>query len=328
MKTTDLSILRKLFDAVASTAFAVVLFVLIIVASLAGTFTTYDVYHAGWFVGLLAAFGINLAACTSKSLIARRARAGSLVTHAGLLVILAGVIVGAFSGVQGRLALSEGETRGEFEVDGAWKKLPFKVRLDEFEIGWNEADQHRLTVMVADAKVSRTLSVRPGMTYEIPGTGYAVEVARFVPDLYVDRDMKVASRSDEPRNPAMEIIVRHAGNTENRWIFAAHPDFSMALDRNIQVAYSFDRKAVDFKATVTVIEEGFKPFSREIMVNHPLKHRGYALYQAHFDPRQPGWTGLDVVRDPGVNVVFAGIALLNIGVFLVLYRRFRKSKPA
>ena len=328
MKTTDLSILRKLFDAVASTVFAVVLFVLIIAASLAGTFTTYDVYHSGWFAGLLAAFGMNLAACTIKSLIARRARAGSLVTHLGLLVILAGVIVGAFSGVQGHLALSEGETRGEFEVDGAWKKLPFKVRLDDFEIGWNEADQHRLTVTVADAKVSRTLSVKPGMTYEIPGTGYDVQVGRFVPDLYVDRDMKVASRSDEPRNPAIEVVLRHDGKTEKRWVFAAHPDFSMALDNNIAVVYNFDRKAVDFKATVTITDEGSKPFSGEIRVNHPLKHRGYALYQAHFDPRRPGWTGLDVVSDPGVNVVFIGIALLNIGVFLVLYRRFRKSKSA
>jgi cytochrome c biogenesis protein len=314
------------WDTIASLKVAIILFILIIAASMAGTLTSYDVYHAGWFAALLSLFGVNLLACTAQRIARKKARVGSLISHVGILVILIGVIVGAVSGQEGHIAISEGETLGSYQTDSGNRNLPFQIRLDDFEVRWNDKTAHQLHVNIVDSGVSKSIAVQPGKTYAVEGTDYTLDISRYVPDLYVDENRQVASRSENPANPALLVIIKRGEATENRWVFANHPDLKMSGDDNIAMKYRFERKAVDFKSTITLLDDGQKPATHVLEVNHPLTHKGYSLYQAHFDPDRLQWTGFDVVRDPGVNVVFAGILLLNAGVFLALYRRSKKSQ--
>ncbi len=326
MRKTDRGLPRRIWAATASTLVAVILFVMIIVAAIAGTFVRFEVYGSWWFATLLALFGANLLSCTLLALVERRSRIGSLVTHAGILAALAGAIIGSTYGMRGEIGLSEGQETDAFTTAGSAGRLPFRVRLDDFEIHRQDGHRHSLQIHVDDPPASMTVEVEPGLRAGIGRTGYSVEALRFVPNLFVDRERGVTSLGDDPVNPALQLAITRDGATEKRWVFAAHPDVSMARDDNISIIYKYEAGPVDYTSRVTITDADGTVSHGEIRVNHPLRHRGWALYQAHFNPKRPGWTGLDAVRDPGTVMVFAGIALMNAGVFIVLFRRIRKSR--
>jgi cytochrome c biogenesis protein ResB len=54
-------------------------------------------------------------------------------------------------------------------------------------------------------------------------------------------------------------------------------------------------------------------------VNRPLTFKGYTFYQSGYDPNDLSWTSLEVVRDPGVRLVYLGFILLIGGLFTVFY---------
>lgn len=103
-----------------------------------------DFYHARWFLGLLGLVSVNILA----SLLARwpwnRRHAGLLLTHGGLLLVVAGALITGVAGVDGQLAIYEGETARQFLVRppaGSTEEprtvdLNFAITLNDFEIGY------------------------------------------------------------------------------------------------------------------------------------------------------------------------------------------------
>lgn len=93
-------------------------------------------------------------------------------------------------------------------------------------------------------------------------------------------------------------------------------DFKIYLD---------DFSIKDFRSKVAVIEspsgdrQAQEILKETIEVNRPLRYKGYSFYQASYDQDNFKWTGLDVVRDPGVPFVWCGFILLNLGVILRFY---------
>lgn len=318
--------LKHPWEALSSTEMAAVLILLIIAASLAGAFTPYDIYHSPLFAGLLTAFGINLLACTVRRILKRKFALGSLLAHIGILVILAGVITGTLTGKRGQLSISEGEVLDSYRTRVRVKQLPFKIRLDDFNIEWKNQSPNEINVRIKDKNVKKTLNVEDGALYRIDGTNYSIEILRFVPDLVIDRDKQVTSRSSDPNNPALLIRIAHDQKTpEDRWVFAKYPDFTMARDDNIIITYRYGRTPLDFASSVTILDNDKTDITAKIRVNHPFKYKGYSFYQSGYDPTHPSWTNLEVVFDPGVSIVFTGIVLLNLGVIIVFYRRGIKS---
>lgn len=56
----------------------------------------------------------------------------------------------------------------------------------------------------------------------------------------------------------------------------------------------------------------------EVSVNHPLRHGGYTIYQDNYDQQAGSFTVLQLVRDPWLPLIFAGIALLAAGAIGLL----------
>src|SRR3989338_724241 len=75
----------------------------------------------------------------------------------------------------------------------------------------------------------------------------------------------------------------------------------------------------DFSSKVVILKQDKEILKETIEVNRPLKYKGYSFYQASYDQDNFKWTGLDVVRDPGVPFVWSGFILLNLGVILRFY---------
>jgi cytochrome c biogenesis protein len=64
---------------------------------------------------------------------------GPYLIHVALLLILAGGLIGKFGGVDGRLAIDQGEVAGAFQVGPRQEQpLNFQVRLDQFQVAYYE----------------------------------------------------------------------------------------------------------------------------------------------------------------------------------------------
>ncbi len=95
--------------------------------------------------------------------------------------------------------------------------------------------------------------------------------------------------------------------------------------------YYPDSKMIkDYKSNLTIIENKKEILTKTIEVNHPLSYKGIRFYQASYevdvdkDSHHFYSSGLQVVKDPGVGIVWLGCGLLMIGLiisFTVSHRR-------
>ena len=74
-----------------------------------------------------------------------------------------------------------------------------------------------------------------------------------------------------------------------------------------------------FTSKLRIVENGQTVAEKTIRVNDPLKHRGYAIYQSSYDPEAGEFSGLQIVKDPGIPVVYSGFGALCFGVIFIFY---------
>ncbi len=284
-------------------------------------------YYSRWFAWLLGLMTMSVVAVLVIRLPFKRRQIGFLLTHASIILVLAGALVTKYRGIEGTLELEEGQTRQEFDLrqdaiivaQGAQRvDAPINVprgvltRQEPVELGappltfgpltvtvdqylahsrwdrnvvndspleqpavevtltgpsgsmtdWVFADQStELGIMdVAFSRVrgakawEAALSSAPaedggagsvkisylGKSYELPldacmeqaaavgESGLTVRVWQYLPHAVVGPEGKVASASDQPVNPAIDVEVTSAGGRERRFAFAKFPDFRHA----------------------------------------------------------------------------------------------------
>ena len=100
---------------------AVLVWATLLEAARGREYSQWYVYDSRWFLMLLGLLGVNIFAATLARLpwkrrSWKREQIGSLITHVGLLVLLAGAVQTYVGGVQGELVLAEGKDANEFVV--------------------------------------------------------------------------------------------------------------------------------------------------------------------------------------------------------------------
>src|SRR5919202_4490607 len=107
-----------LFQFFASLKLAVVLLAVLIVGAIAGTLyeSTFDakvarayIYGAPWFNVWLVLLAANLAVSALSRWPWRQHHVAFLVTHLGIITLLAGALIGRFFGIEGTMTLFKGE---------------------------------------------------------------------------------------------------------------------------------------------------------------------------------------------------------------------------
>lgn len=294
---------------------------------LLGTLGLTHVFNSWWFIGLLCTLAASVATCSTRRFatvrrttgFARRRALGSMLTHISILLILAGGVMRGVWGEKGYLELREGQSRAEFVVENGTRPLPFTVSLAKFEIETYEQEQSgQLLVRWPEKGRQVVLPVKLGI--EQAFEEFKITVLRYVPDFVVDMQTReVVSRSNQPNNPAILVAVNGPTYQNHKWVFAKFPEFGHdpANKSPLQMAYASDpgNGAIkSFKSTLRVDDK-----ETTVEVNSPLRHRGYTLYQSGYNPRDLSYTSLQVVKDPGVPVVYAGFSLMIVGLFIVFY---------
>lgn len=327
------------------------------VAGLISFFHLDDIFHSMWFMGLLALFVAGLLTSSIRRLPISWRNLGFHLCHAGLIVSLLGAGISTLFSVRARLDLRVGQestvayetnSQGYVMENGQPKAVPlgFGIKLDQFGVDRYHGD-YRLTFWEPkDTEHGRDFRMRAsfdpvvGERHRLPA-GASFTVDAYYPDFYMKQKLvpnpnggepriqrEPATASQEENNPAVLVSLTQNGRTEQRLLLAKDP--SGALRTNQGAALAFDKRAEEvktFKSTVTVAGQGTLK-QAEITVNDPLSFSGWTFYQANYNPNDPSYSGLDVVKDPGVNWVFAGFALLSFGVIYIfnVQPRLRRKK--
>ncbi len=253
---------------------------------------------------------------------------GVYVVHSSIIIIFVGAIIGNYFGFNGFLELVEGESRSQFFLEHRMKKkdLGFSIRCDDFELTHYENSRQPkdyksiLTIIDEEKEVfTKTIEVnhplrykginfyqasygttvrggeiifkvtskqenkegkeyqaRIGSSFKIEGGETEVKIERFVPDFAMGEKGMVVAKSNELRNPAVELLVLKNGIPQYKtWVFQKFPRVHVKKDAD----YFFD--FIDFKGKI--------------------------------------YTGLQVAKDPGVKVVWAGCILLVFGIMVTFF---------
>lgn len=275
---------------------------------------------------------------------------GSFITHVGLLLVFAGGVTRVIWGQKGVIQLHEGETVNLVESQSEPFHLPFSVRLVKFDLEFYKTpappsgpQTDKLIVEWADKNLRNEFPVELNVAHSVvwpdapagAETAFTIKVLRYVPDFAIAAtNGEAQSRSAEPNNPAVLVSVTGGGRTNTQWVFAHFPDFSNHAGANVAapmpLTFRFksasDAMAVNrhelapikaFKSSLELLDGGAVVRAQTVVVNAPLGYRGYTFYQSGYDPEDLTWTALQVVRDPGVMIVYSGFVLMMLGLTVV-----------
>jgi hypothetical protein len=182
--------LKRSFRLLASLKVAIPLLVLLTAVTIVGSlFPEPDMFKSSWYLGLLGLLGLSLLFITIlhiPSILKKKGRnalIGVITTHLGILVLIAGVIYGGFTGFRHEIKLIEGEIT---VVPG----LPFVIRLDELIIEeYRQEDFPRMNLDMLpkkrqDSRVTLLKNGKPWLsTVALPGKPANVDGITLLPSI-------------------------------------------------------------------------------------------------------------------------------------------------
>ena len=185
--------MQKFFAFLSSLKLAVILLVLLLIGLSAGTIVETRestevagrlVYYAWWFLGLQGLLYLNVTLSLASLFPWTKGRIGYVVTHASLLLILAGALVTYFDKVEGTMHLWEGERAASIAQQNPQggaplvHPLPFTVQLDDFVLdtypGTMRPAGFESRVQITDPATGQTFPARIWMNHELHYRGYAL----------------------------------------------------------------------------------------------------------------------------------------------------------
>ncbi|MDH7499769.1 MAG: cytochrome c biogenesis protein ResB [candidate division NC10 bacterium] len=263
----------------------------------------------------------------------RWSRMGPYLVHLSILIVLLGATLGALFGFRGYLNLVEGESADSFALQGGkgWKKLGFTLRCHDFEASYYAGTQRPqdyrsdLSVVEGGKEVLRkTVRVNDPLSYR----GIHFYQSSFgntgqVRSVTLSLEGGARKQTLQIRVP-VGIPHRVEGTDYSVQAIRFLPDF--ALDERF-LAFS---RSEEFNNPAALVEvrKGTRPLLRRWVFAkhlsfHGMREKGdLRVGLIDYEPIQ--FTGLQVTHDPGVPLVWAGFALMTLGLvasLLVTERR-------
>ena len=287
-----------------------------------------SVFTSPWFLVLIVLLGANILGCLIVSILQKKRTLGFILVHLSLVLLIAGGMVSATMRIKGELILEAGQTASSFSADGKTVSMGFELRLKDFVIERYKNKVEKLVVVMPDKKMPYEFQFREKTWTMIPGTSYVFRVEQLIPDFRYDMASRsVFSASNKPNNPAILVHMKNKDEDYSEWVFSNYSDFHMTKDRPIGLKYIRESDVPKaFISHVEILEKGSVVKTQAIRVNHPLRYKGLAFFQASYDSLEEKWTGLDVVQDPGTGLVFASIVMIMLGLIQNIYFHPNRNK--
>lgn len=222
----------RVFRFVGSIQLAVVLLAVIIVAIIFGTIyeSRFDadvarayIYGATWFNLWMLFLVVNLAASAFSRWPWRRRHTGFLITHLGIIIILAGALFGRAYGVEGTMTLFKGRPPDN------------RLLVQQRQLYVTEGEGNRPPVTFPVRVVGRRPSAaRPWVLGRTPG-GWKVELTDYAPHLtprFQPEVLTVAGGAAGQPAARVRLVSPRLGRTMERWLLAGdteHDAFDLGM---------------------------------------------------------------------------------------------------
>ena len=202
--------------------------------------------------------------------------------------------------------------------------MPFAIRLNDAKV-----EYYRIGTLYVEGPGQQFRSVRadPGNVLDLGPDLGKITILKVFQNFRIDLSGETPKDYDAPgdENPAVRIKYENAdGTATERRVFEYHAGHANDLNG---LQFSYRRMPRDYISELEVMRDGQVVAAKDIEVNHPLHYGGYHFYQSQYGVSQYGeYTVLMVVPDTGLNIVYAGYAMLIAGVFWHFWgRRLLKS---
>lgn len=210
-----------------------------------------------------------------------------------------------------------------FEEINDLSELPFTVELKTFRI--ERYPGSTLYVFRENDQPEWALPVEPDVVHSLGPTLGTLRIVRIFENLKValeNGEKRIYDDPDSGSNPAVEVeLTDPNGNTTREYVFGRNR-LDHVRSQGLTLLYP-EGPVSDYLSEVVVHDDGKAVVEKLVEVNHPLYFGGYHLYQSSWVTDRygtPTGTVLQVVRNTGLNWVYAGYILLCVGVVWQLGR--------
>ena len=265
----------------------------------------------------------------------RWTRLGVYVVHLSIVVLLLGGLIGSKFGFEGFVAIPEGETADTIRLHntGQMLKLPFTIRCDSFNLSFYEGTRRpkefrsALTIIEEGREVLRKdIVVNDPLTYN----GIGIYQSSYGP--LDDRSSAPAVKDFNPSDP-VELSFRSASSGmiyTRTAIIGQTVQLPEGLGEFVLESFI---PAAEFRGMdlgPALIGQFIPPEGDAHKVTLPLQYpkfdnmRGGSIVVSIANTtgnsvQQRYYTGLQVVHDPGVWVVYSGFILLILGCAVAFF---------
>ena len=253
---------------------------------------------------------------------------GFLLNHTGLWIIV--FAAGLGYGDLRRLVM---ETKIDKKVWHAFDRnnkiyeMPLALKLIKFDI---ETYNPRIAVIEKTTGKDKEKSVKNISTIEkgkqIRHPGFNITISEFYQDSYLSGNCyKPVNYTGAAPSALVSAVNTNSKDTTEGWVtsgsFKLEPQ-SLRLDEKHKLVM-LAPEPKKFSSEVQVFTKGGLNTMAVIEVNKPYKIMGWNLYQLDYDKERGKWSDLSIielVRDPWLPVVYAGIFMLIAGAAFMFWQ--------
>lgn len=249
-----------------------------------------------------------------------------LLNHAGLFITLLAAILGNgdLQRLRMTVTLDSPEWRATDDA-GQMTELPLAIELKSFTI-----DEYPPKLLAIDNTTGKALpegNPENLLVEESPLSGslldWDIEVTQSLPMAACVRGvdtMNFVAFHSEGATTALLVKARNRtdGTEKSGWVSCGSfmfPYVSLSLSDAVSLVMP-EREPKRFASEVTVYTKEGKRTEALIEVNKPLSMDGWKIYQLSYDEARGKWSRssvFELVRDPWLPIVYAGILMLLLG---------------
>ncbi len=235
--------------------------------------------------------------------------------HLSVLIVLVGALAGSYLGFKGVMNLTEGETSDKVMLaEGeSVRELPFEVRCDKFEVSFYDTGapkEFRSDLAIIDKGrevLKESVVVNDPLTYR----GITFYQASYGNSLK-EAEMELTD-PDSGKKIAMTLPFRQPltiPGTDDQLMIADYREELMRVGQAIELVYG---------------KPGRPSSVQWILADRPYhgnRIENYLVRVTRIDKAR--FTGLQVKKDPGIWLVWAGFTLMTLAIGLTFYSSHRK----